>query len=67
MATNPCEPRRTRPGRPKGWRKGDVKYSKRVLRRIEHTRALTASIEVFKVQVAEGLAERFSPELAEGE
>ncbi len=55
---------RTRPGPRKGWRKG---FSKMVLRRLDDTRALAGSIEVFKARVADGLGQRLAPGLAEGE
>jgi len=57
------EPRRPRRGRPKG----RFKYSKRVVKAAGATRALKASIEVYKDGVAAGVGERLAPELAAGE
>ena len=59
------QPHSTRPGRSRGWK--GIKYSKMVARRVADTKALRASIEVFKTQVAAGLGERLAPELAESE
>ncbi len=57
----------SRPGRPKGWKKGTVRYSKVYLQRVDDTRALRGSIAAFKPQVAEGFGDQLAPELAEGE
>ncbi len=58
---------RTRPGPRKGWRKGSASFSKMVLRRLDDTRSLAASIEVLKARVADGLGARLAPGLTEGE
>jgi hypothetical protein len=67
MPTTQSKPGRTRPGRPKGWRKGGVHYSKMVRQRVGDTRALRAAIGVFKTMVVEGLEERLTPDLRAGE
>ena len=67
MATIKTTPVGARPGRPKGWKKGAVKYSKMYLQRVDDARALRASIDAFKTDVAEGLGQRLAPELIEGE
>lgn len=57
------ELQRPRRGRPKG----RFNYSKRFLRASSATRALRASIEVYKDDVAAKVGERLAPELADGE
>ncbi len=66
MATTESIPGRSRPGRPKGWRKGAM-HSKAYAQRARDADALKSSIRVFKARVAEGLGKRLTPELAEGE
>ncbi len=67
MATTQTKTFHPRPGRPKGWTKGAVKYSKMVRQRIGDTRALLSAIEVFGPQVAAGLGNRLTSELTDGE
>ena len=62
MANLTPEPQRPRRGRPKG----RFRYSKRVVKAAGATRALRASIEVYKDDVA-GVGERLAPGLAAGE
>ena len=57
------EPQRRRRGRPRG----RFRYSKRVVQAADATRALAASIEVYKDDVAAGVAKRLEGELAAGE
>ena len=66
MASKESIPGRSRPGRPKGWRKS-LKHSKAYHQRAADAEALKSSIKVFKERVTEGLSERLTPELAEGE
>ncbi len=66
MTTTEPTPGHSRPGRPKGWRKGS-RYSKAFYRRASDTEALRSSIDVYKAKVEKGLCERLAPELAEGE
>ncbi len=58
---------RRRPGRPKGWKKSNANVSKMVLQRAADTRAVQASIEVFKSHIVAGLDTRLVPELGDGE
>ena len=67
MSTASHKPRHLPLRRPKGWRKGRKTTSKMVTQRIKATRALTASIKVYRDQVAEGLRGRLAPGLREGE
>ncbi len=66
MPSTESIPGRSRPGRPKGWRKG-AQHSKGFIQRAKDARALKSSIEVFGAQVTEGLGKRLTPELADGE
>ncbi len=61
-----AEPTSTRPKRI-GARRSAGRLSKMVLRRIDDTRALIASVDAFKEQVAAGFDRRLAPGLAEGE
>ncbi len=67
MPTNEPTPGRSRPGRPRGFKKGAVKYTKMYLQRVQDTRALRASVNVLETTVGDRLHTRLAPELAAGE